>query len=78
MHPEEYDILGINQDKIFKPEEHSESSQQIRRLAGVNSNLKEQPHQERMQTIYPSNNLSMHMKEESNILGIHLNIPTSK
>ena len=39
LHPEEYDIMGIDLGKIFKPEENGESSQQIRRLSGVNSNL---------------------------------------
>ena len=78
LHLEEYDILGIDLDKIIKPEKNDERCQQMRKLSDINSNLRDVPHLNKKQTLHPSNDLSMHKKEESNKLGINLNIPTSQ
>lgn len=42
------------------------------------SNLMEELHHPKMQTLYHGNDLSIHMEEESSKLGIDLNIPTSQ
>ena len=63
LHPEEDDILGIDLGKIFKPEENSKSSQWMRRLSGVNSNLMEKPHHNKMQTPYPGNRACQFFKK---------------
>ena len=78
LHLEEYDILGIDLDKIIKPEKNDERCQQMRKLSGINSNLRDVPHHNRMQTLYPGNGLSMQKKEESKKPRINLNIPTSQ
>ena len=75
---EEYNILDRDLDKILKPENNSKHCQQIRRLSDVNSNLKEEPHLNKMQTLYLGNNLSMHLKEESDKLGINLDTTTTQ
>ena len=75
---EEYNILDWDLDKILKPENNSKHCQQIRRLSDVNSNLKEEPHLNKMQTLYLGNNLSMHLKEGSDKLGINLDNTTTQ
>ena len=68
----------IDLSEIFHRVKEKEGVHKTERISGMNSNLLEKPNHDKTQTLYRSNDLGIHMEEESSRLKINLNIPRSQ